>query len=80
MVGAGAAGLCAIKYFISKPQLFNVTAFELTQSVGGTWNYTEQTGCDQNGIPIHSSMYKNLKFVIIFLDRLIKLILLFLLF
>uniref|UniRef100_A0A8D9C0F0 Uncharacterized protein n=1 Tax=Cacopsylla melanoneura TaxID=428564 RepID=A0A8D9C0F0_9HEMI len=30
-------------------------------NVGGTWVYTEQTGRDQYGLPVHSSMYKRLK-------------------
>ncbi|KAK7114068.1 uncharacterized protein [Littorina saxatilis] len=60
VVGAGAAGLCAVKHLARKPQ-FSVQAFEQSKGVGGTWAYSERTGKDCNGLPIHSSMYKNLK-------------------
>ena len=63
MIGAGAAGLSALRHFTSKPDCFNVTAFELHDRIGGTWTYTDQVGFNQYGIRIHSSMYKNLRFV-----------------
>ena len=35
--------------------------FEQSGGVGGTWVYTDNVGLDDHGLPIHSSMYKNLK-------------------
>ena len=61
VIGAGAAGLCAVRHLASRPSTFCVTAFEQSPGVGGTWVYTDQTGTDQHGLPIHSSMYRNLK-------------------
>ena len=61
VIGAGAAGLCAVRHLAHKPSVFSVTAFEQSNSVGGTWVYTEKIGTDCNGLPIHSSMYKNLR-------------------
>ncbi|EGT37800.1 hypothetical protein CAEBREN_08226 [Caenorhabditis brenneri] len=52
VIGAGAAGLAAAKHSLA--QGLEVEVFEQTNSVGGTWVYSEQTGC-------HSSMYQNLK-------------------
>lgn len=58
VIGAGAAGLISIKRALE----FNceVTAFELTDKVGGLWNYTDEVGKDKYGIDIHSSMYEGL--------------------
>ena len=61
VIGAGAAGLCAARNLSNKPDVYNFTVFEKTSSVGGTWVYTEKTELDDNKLPIHSSMYDNLK-------------------
>ncbi|KAI0227620.1 hypothetical protein LSAT2_021901, partial [Lamellibrachia satsuma] len=58
VIGAGAAGLSALRHLTARPSLFTALAFEQTSNVGGTWVYTEDTGVDRNGLPIHSSMYK----------------------
>uniref|UniRef100_A0A8R1INR1 Flavin-containing monooxygenase n=1 Tax=Caenorhabditis japonica TaxID=281687 RepID=A0A8R1INR1_CAEJA len=52
VIGAGAAGLAAAKHSLAHG--LEVQVFEQTSQVGGTWVYSEQTGC-------HSSMYQNLK-------------------
>src|SRR5690349_21126119 len=59
VIGAGPSGLCAIRHCLA----FNceVTAFEQTDKVGGTWVYTDETDKDKNGLDIHSSMYQNLQ-------------------
>lgn len=59
VVGAGAAGLVTIRHLIE--QGFVCKAFEQTDKVGGTWNYTENTGVDENGLPIHTSMYEGVR-------------------
>jgi dimethylaniline monooxygenase (N-oxide forming) len=58
IVGAGAAGLCAIRHAVS----FNtdVTAFEQNDKVGGTWIYSDDIVKDKYGNEIHSSMYESL--------------------
>uniref|UniRef100_A0A2C9JSD5 Flavin-containing monooxygenase n=1 Tax=Biomphalaria glabrata TaxID=6526 RepID=A0A2C9JSD5_BIOGL len=66
VVGAGAAGLCALRHLTSPEHVasshrFEVTCFEQSCRVGGTWIYTERTGSDEHGLPVHSSMYKNLR-------------------
>lgn len=58
VIGAGAAGLCAIKHAISFS--CEVVAFEQSDVIGGTWVYTDEIGKDKYGNDIHSSMYKGL--------------------
>lgn len=59
IIGAGAAGLCAIKNCISFD--CQIIAFEQSDQIGGTWVYTENIGTDKYDNDIHSSMYKSLK-------------------
>ena len=61
VIGAGAAGLTAARHLSRLPKLFTVNVFEQTDSVGGTWVYTPDTGVDKHGQPIHQSMYNNLR-------------------
>lgn len=61
IIGAGAAGICALRHFTDHVDHFNpIVCYEQIDNVGGTWNYTEQTGIDKYGLPIHSSMYRDL--------------------
>ena len=61
VIGAGAGGLAALRHLTAKPQTFQPVAYEQSTVVGGTWVYNEHTGTDDYGLPIHSSMYKNLE-------------------
>lgn len=61
VIGAGAAGLCAARYLTAKPDVFEPVVYEQTGRIGGTWVYVEETDKDKNGLPVHSSMYENLK-------------------
>lgn len=60
IVGAGAAGLCAARQLKARSDQFEFDIYEQTNMLGGTWNYTDEIGKDSKGLPIHSSMYKNL--------------------
>lgn len=60
VIGAGAAGLCAARH-ISASSCLTPIVWDKASRVGGTWVYTSQVGKDEHGLPIHSSMYKNLK-------------------
>ncbi|XP_034948072.1 flavin-containing monooxygenase FMO GS-OX-like 4 [Chelonus insularis] len=60
VIGAGAAGLCSVRHLASDLQKFEPAVFEQCDVIGGTWVYTEKVGF-HNGLPIHSSMYKDLK-------------------
>lgn len=63
IVGCGASGLAALKNFASDDSQFECVAFEQTDSIGGTWVYTDDVDTDQYGLPVHSSMYKSLRYV-----------------
>jgi dimethylaniline monooxygenase (N-oxide forming) len=56
--GAGAAGLVTIKHSLDFG--CDVTAFEQSDKIGGTWVYDESVGKNKFGIEVHSSMYKDL--------------------
>ncbi|KOC68207.1 Flavin-containing monooxygenase FMO GS-OX-like 3, partial [Habropoda laboriosa] len=64
VIGAGSAGLAALRHCTSGTYDTEVVCYEKTDQVGGTWVYREETGFDRYGLPIHTSMYKNLRQVI----------------
>lgn len=59
VIGAGPTGLCAAKSALAYG--CDVTVFEQTSKIGGTWVYTDRSGEDEYGVPIHTSMYKGLR-------------------
>lgn len=61
VIGAGTGGLCAAKHALANG--FQVTVFEQTGEIGGTWIYTDDVGKMDNGINIHTSMYHGLRSV-----------------
>lgn len=63
IIGAGAAGLAALRQCSSESNRENieVICYEQAGEVGGTWIYVPEVGKDSYGLPIHSSMYKSLK-------------------
>ncbi|GIY52617.1 flavin-containing monooxygenase FMO GS-OX-like 4 [Caerostris darwini] len=61
VIGAGAAGLCAGRHLVAEPARFQFDIYEQQDDVGGTWRYSTHVGKDEYGLPVHSSMYKNLR-------------------
>ncbi|XP_024942945.1 flavin-containing monooxygenase FMO GS-OX4-like [Cephus cinctus] len=72
IIGAGAAGLAALRHCVNvenndfenpeqSAKLITVICYEKSDQIGGTWVYTPETGVDNYGIPIHSSMYNSLR-------------------
>ncbi|XP_053685824.1 senecionine N-oxygenase-like [Sabethes cyaneus] len=59
IIGAGAGGLTSARHAADTGA--EVMVFEQTNQIGGTWVYTDQTGRDANGVPIHTSMYRGLR-------------------
>ncbi|XP_019865671.1 uncharacterized protein LOC109594850 [Aethina tumida] len=59
VIGAGVSGLAAAKCCLEEGH--DVVVFEQTGSIGGTWVYTDKIGLDENGLPVHSSMYRGLR-------------------
>lgn len=60
IIGAGAAGLASARYCTDPAFNYTCEIFEQMDEIGGTWIYTNKTGLDEFGIPIHTSMYKDL--------------------
>ena len=64
IIGAGPSGLAQLRAFQSahekggEPQ--ELVCFEKQSDWGGLWNYTWRTGLDENGEPVHGSMYRYL--------------------
>ncbi|XP_013170808.1 PREDICTED: senecionine N-oxygenase-like isoform X1 [Papilio xuthus] len=59
IIGAGIAGLTSSKYL--KDEGINFTVLESTRYIGGTWRYDPRVGKDENGLPLHTSMYMHLR-------------------
>lgn len=59
VIGAGISGLSSARYL--KEVGINFTVLEATRYIGGTWRYDPHVGTDENGLPIHTSMYKHLR-------------------
>lgn len=64
IIGAGPSGLAQLRAFQSAAEKgaeeVELVCYERQSDWGGQWNYTWQTGLDQNGEPVHSSMYRYL--------------------
>src|SRR5918992_4065767 len=64
IVGAGPCGLGQLHAFEAArkkgARIPELVAFEKQSDWGGLWNYTWRTGLDENGEPVHSSMYRYL--------------------
>lgn len=61
IIGAGAGGLVCARH-MCHDETFKVTIYEQTDSIGGTWCYTDEVGRhSETGQRIHGSMYRNLR-------------------
>ncbi|MGY6705055.1 NAD(P)-binding domain-containing protein [Roseinatronobacter sp.] len=64
IIGAGPSGLAQMRAFQSAAakgaEIPEIICFEKQDNWGGLWNYTWRTGLDQNGEPVHCSMYRYL--------------------
>lgn len=63
VIGAGLAGICAVKHIVTTQRNQDVTVFEKSNTIGGTWVYTDSVDTDEYGMAIHSSMYQGLKYI-----------------
>lgn len=59
VIGAGIAGLASAKYL--QEEGINFTVLEATKYIGGTWRYDPRVGTDENGLPMFTSMYRDLR-------------------
>lgn len=64
IIGAGPSGLAQLRAFQSAQakgaEIPELVCFEKQADWGGLWNYTWRTGLDENGEPVHCSMYRYL--------------------
>ncbi|WP_166417061.1 NAD(P)-binding domain-containing protein [Cochlodiniinecator piscidefendens] len=64
IIGAGPSGLAQLRAFQSAAEkgeeIPEVVCYEKQDNWGGLWNYTWRTGLDENGEPVHCSMYRYL--------------------
>lgn len=64
ILGAGPSGLAQLRAFQSAQskgaKIPEIVCFEKQSDWGGLWNYTWRTGSDENGEPVHGSMYRYL--------------------
>lgn len=64
IIGAGPSGLAQFRAFESAfrqgAEPVELVCYEKQSDWGGQWNYTWHTGLDENGEPVHSSMYRYL--------------------
>lgn len=59
IIGAGVAGLASARRCLENG-FAEVTVYERSKRVGGTWVYDKRVGLDEFGLSIHTSMYQNL--------------------
>ncbi|KAL4715984.1 hypothetical protein ACJJTC_013284 [Scirpophaga incertulas] len=60
IVGAGYSGLGAARY-LKDYGVDNFKIFEATKHIGGTWRFDPHVGTDEDGMPLFTSMYENLR-------------------
>lgn len=64
IIGAGPSGLAQLRAFQSAESkgadIPDIVCYEKQSDWGGLWNYTWRTGLDENGEPVHGSMYRYL--------------------
>ena len=56
VIGAGMAGLCALRHLSNDPEQFDPVAFEQTKDIGGVWVYR-----DSDDDPVDGCLYKTLR-------------------
>ena len=61
MIGAGASGLTSARNLAAYPDEFDIVVFDRDSDVGGVWIYSDNVDVDEHNLPVHSSMYKNLR-------------------
>ncbi len=64
IIGAGPSGTAQLRAFASASEngaeIPEIVCYEKQADWGGLWNYTQYTGIDQHGEPVHGSMYRDL--------------------
>ncbi|XP_058793277.1 senecionine N-oxygenase-like [Phymastichus coffea] len=61
IIGGGVSGLISVKQLSRNLNNIETIVFEQASDIGGQWKYTDSTDVDEHGLPVHSSVYKNLR-------------------
>ncbi|OWF36756.1 dimethylaniline monooxygenase [N-oxide-forming] 1-like isoform X2 [Mizuhopecten yessoensis] len=60
VIGAGVAGLSVLRNLTDTSKNYIPTCFERGSDIGGVWVYNKNTHIDENGMPVFTSMYRDL--------------------
>ncbi|XP_045208771.2 senecionine N-oxygenase-like [Mercenaria mercenaria] len=60
IIGAGPSGLSTLYHFAKMEQMPEIVCYEKQSTWLGLWNVSWKTGLDENGEPVHTSMYKHM--------------------
>ncbi|OWF42094.1 dimethylaniline monooxygenase [N-oxide-forming] 5-like [Mizuhopecten yessoensis] len=60
VIGAGISGLSTLRSLLASDRKYIPTCFERGNDVGGVWLYNENTHTDEDGMPVFTSMYRDL--------------------
>ncbi|XP_045208781.2 senecionine N-oxygenase-like [Mercenaria mercenaria] len=60
IIGAGPSGLSTLFHFAKMEQMPDIICYEKQSTWLGLWNLSWKTGLDENGEPVHTSVYKDL--------------------
>lgn len=67
IIGAGASGLASAKN--AREQGHHVVIYERSETLGGIWWYTDETGRNKYGVNVHTPMYQGLRCAQLMLTR-----------
>ncbi len=62
VIGAGASGAMALRHLQGKSGIRSVVAYERAGQAGGNWVYTNNTGTDSDGLPVHQAAFLGMRY------------------
>ncbi len=62
VIGAGPSGVMALRHLQGKPGIRSVVAYERAGQAGGNWVYTDNTGIDSDGFPVHQVVFLGMRY------------------
>ena len=65
VIGAGPVGLGSARAVLKHIDEFDVVIFERNSDIGGQWLYSDDGYVDKHNLPVHSSIYKNMRYTIL---------------
>ncbi len=62
VIGAGPSGVMALRHLLGKSGIRSVVAYERAGQAGGLWVYTDNTGTDSDGLPVHQAVFRGMRY------------------